>query len=125
MGKKSFEELSAKINTIEYVALFPNRDYPEFNYCIILFKDLEGNLLQLLSEKVNPKIDLSMITEQVNYGLWSLPPYSENAQLTFNFGKYDGDTVFKVFTLKEIAPIKVKTLAEIEKELGYKVNIKA
>lgn len=98
--------------------IIPNPDIPNYNYCIIVYKDSQGNKFLLISEKVNSKVTISQIVESCPNIFFR--GYNKKVELNFDIESYGG-TNFTLIPL-EYSPTKL-TKAEIEEKLGYLIDI--
>lgn len=106
--------------SIDYTALFPNRKNPEFNSAIIIFRDEFNDIYLAFIEKVNSKIEMSLIEEELT-NWFRIAPLKRKMEFTFMVEPTDDKVLFKIIALSDP---KEMTLSEIEKVLGYRVKIK-
>ena len=93
--------------------------------CTMIFSTTDDCLMELNFPKVTME-DISMASETTRVGEWPYPNFKTEQSMTLHIG--DGyvapiDGIF--FTMTDITEYREMTMREVEKELGYKIKIKA
>ena len=109
------------IKQIDYIAIYPNRKYSNYNNAFIIFKDSNDHPFAMYAEKINSNVSISQIEESINVMKWKyigkgmileMKIYPDNKQI-----------YFKIIDLDPPEPPKEMTKKEIEELLGYKIKI--
>lgn len=110
-----------QINKIDYIALYPNVENVYINTCLMVCRDQHDNTFLMYCPKVSKEISLSLLEKEAQEWFRTIS-IGRDYEFTLKLFSNDGEQViFKIFTLEE--KVKNMTQLEIEKELGYKINI--
>lgn len=111
-----------KLNIVKVVDVaftFPNKEVPNKSTAIIIFRDNKNHPFLIYIDKMDNNITLSEIQEEL-YTSFS----TVLSPKTFEYSnKIVVDNEGIVFTLIDLDPPKPMTKEQIEKILGYKINI--
>ena len=106
------------IKQIDYIAIYPNKKYSNYNNAFIVFKDSNEHPFAVYAEKINSNVSVSQVAEYINVMKWK-----KDTTLEMKIDSNDKKTYFKIIDLDPPEPPKEMTKKEIEKELGYQIEI--
>ena len=122
MAKINYQENPMmQINKIDYITLYPNVEDVNVNTCLMVCRDQHDNTFLMYCPRVSKEINLSVLEKEAQEWFRTI---SLEREYEFKLKLLPSDeeqVIFKVFMLEEKA--KDMTQLEIEKELGYKINI--
>lgn len=111
------------IKQIDYIAVYPNKKYSNCNNVFIVFKDSNDHPFVVYAEEINNKVTISQVEEYINTMKWKLTGIEEGVTLEMKIYPDDKKTYFKIIDLDPPELPKKMTKKEIEKELGYQIEI--
>ena len=111
------------VKTIEYIAIYPNKKYSDYNNAFIIFKDSNEHPFVLYAEEINSNVSISQIEGYIDkMGLkWAID--ERGVSLEMEIYPNDEKAYFKIIDLNPPDPPKEMTKKEIEELLGYKIKI--
>ena len=93
--------------------------------CTMIFSTTDDCLIELTSPKVIME-DISMVSETTIVGGWQYPTFETKQSMTLHIEDSYAVPRKGIFsTMKDITEYREMTVREVEKELGYKIKIKA
>lgn len=109
------------ITKIENINIFQNIREPEYNTCVIIFRDENYKPFLLYIEKMNQEMQLTSATEWLPRMMF---PTGKDFGLETKIYPSDDNSVFRIVDLS-FAPKEKKALTreEIETLLGYEIEI--
>ena len=111
------------IKQIDYIAIYPNKKYSNYNNAFIVFKDSNEHPFVVYAEEINSNISISQVKEYIDIMGRKLIDAKQGATLEMEIYPDDKKTYFKIIDLDPPEPPKKMTKKEIEKELGYQIEI--
>ena len=111
------------VKTIEYIAIYPNKKYSNYNNAFIIFKDSGDHPFVLYAEEINSNVSISQIEECVNAMGWKWAIDERGVSLEMKIYPNDKKAYFKIIDLNPPDSPKEMTKKEIEELLGYKIKI--
>lgn len=109
------------IEKIENINIFQNIENPDFNSCVIIFRNEKDKPFLLYFEKIDKKTSFEKINNYIQVGTdYNLS--NQDFTLTTKIFLKD-KTLFKLYNLSFEEETKEMTKEEIEKALGYKIKI--
>ena len=105
------------VKQIDYIAIYPNKKYSNYNNAFIIFKDSNDHPFAIYAEKINSNVSVSQVAEYISVMKWK-----KDTTLEMKIDSNDKKTYFKIIDLDPPEP-KEMTKKEIEKELGYQIEI--
>lgn len=111
------------VKQIDYIAIYPNKKYSNYNNAFIVFKDSNNHPFVVYAEEINSNISISQIEEYIDTMKWKLIGTKKGAILEMEIYSDDKKTCFKIIDLDPPEPPKEMTKKEIEELLGYKIKI--
>lgn len=107
------------VTTIDAAFTFPNKEMPNKNTAIIIFRDNKNHPYLVYIDKMDNDITLSEIQDSL-YTPVGVMLKSRNFEYSNKITINDKGAIF---TLIDLDPPKPMTKEQIEKILGYKINI--
>lgn len=104
------------INKINFSALYPNRDNPRMNSCIIIFEDVNKHPYMLFVDRVDSKINVNMVEENINTSYFSWAQ-SQHFEFSCELMPSHEKIIFQVIDLNPPEPPVKFTLEEAIQEL--------
>ena len=111
------------VKQIDYIAIYPNKKYSNYNNAFIVFKDSNEHPFVIYAEEINSNISISQVEEYIDTMGWKLIDAKKGAILEMEIYPDDKKIYFKIIDLDPPEPPKKMTKKEIEKELGYQIEI--
>lgn len=111
------------VKQIDYIAIYPNKKYSNYNNAFIVFKDSNDHPFVVYAEEINSNISISQIEEYIDTMEWKLIGTKKSVTLEMEICPDDKKTHFKIIDLDPPEPPKEMTKKEIEELLGYKIKI--
>lgn len=111
------------VKQIDYIAIYPNKKYSNYNNAFIVFKDSNEHPFVIYAEEINSNISISQVEECIDTMDWKLIGTQNDVTLEMEIYPDDKKTYFKIIDLDPPEPPKKMTKKEIEKELGYQIEI--
>lgn len=111
------------VKQIDYIAIYPNKKYSNYNNAFIVFKDSNEHPFVIYAEEINSNISISQVEECIDTMDWKLIGTQNDVILEMEIYPDDKKTYFKIIDLDPPEPPKKMTKKEIEKELGYQIEI--
>lgn len=111
------------IKQIDYIAIYPNKKYSNYNNAFIVFKDSNEHPFVVYAEEINSNVSISQVEEYIDTMGWKLIDAKKGITLEMEIYPDDKKTYFKIIDLDPPEPPKKMTKKEIEKELGYQIEI--
>lgn len=111
------------VKQIDYIAIYPNKKYSNYNNAFIVFKDSNEHPFVIYAEEINSNISISQVEECIDIMDWKLIGTQNDVILEMEIYPDDKKTYFKIIDLDPPEPPKKMTKKEIEKELGYQIEI--
>lgn len=111
------------VKQIDYIAIYPNKKYSNYNNVFIVFKDSNEHPFVIYAEEINSNISISQVEECIDTMDWRLIGTQNDVILEMEIYPDDKKTYFKIIDLDPPEPPKKMTKKEIEKELGYQIEI--
>ena len=108
---------------IDYIAIYPNKKYPNYNNVFIIFKDSRDHPFILYAEEINGNISISQVEEYINIMGEKLIDTGKGITLEMEIYPDDKKAYFKIIDLDPPESPKEMTKKEIEELLGYKIKI--
>lgn len=112
----------SNLNTVKVVDAaftFPNKEVPNKSTAIIIFRDNKNHPFLIYIDKMDNNITLSEVQDNL-YTPVGVMLKSRNFEYSNKITVNDKGVIF---TLIDLNPPKSMTKEEIEKVLGYKINI--
>ncbi len=110
------------VKQIDYIAIYPNKKYSNYNNAFIVFKDSNDHPFVIYAEEINSNVSISQVEEYIDT-IWKLIDAKKGAILEMEICPDDKKTYFKIIDLDPPEPPKEMTKKEIEELLGYKIKI--
>ena len=110
------------IKQIDYIAIYPNKKYSNYNNAFIVFKDSNDHPFVVYAEEISSNVSISQVEEYIDTIGWKLDA-KQSAILEMEIYPDDKKTYFKIIDLDPPEPPKEMTKKEIEELLGYKIKI--
>ena len=111
------------VKQIDYIAIYPNKKYSNYNNAFIVFKDSNEHPFVIYAEEINSNISISQVEQCIDTMDWKLIGTQNDVILEMEIYPDDKKTYFKIIDLDPPEPPKKMTKKEIEKELGYQIEI--
>lgn len=111
------------VKQIDYIAIYPNKKYSNYNNAFIVFKDSNEHPFVVYAEEINSNISISQVEEYIDIMGRKLIDAKQGAILEMEIYPDDKKTYFKIIDLDPPELPKRMTKKEIEKELGYQIEI--
>ena len=111
------------VKQIDYIAIYPNKKYSNYNNAFIVFKDSNDHPFVIYAEEINSNVSISQVEEYIDTMGWKLIDAKKGAILEMEICPDDKKTYFKIIDLDPPEPPKEMTKKEIEELLGYKIKI--
>lgn len=111
------------VKQIDYIAIYPNKKYSNYNNAFIVFKDSNEHPFVIYAEEINSNISISQVEKCIDTMDWKLIGTQNDVILEIEIYPDDKKTYFKIIDLDPPEPPKKMTKKEIEKELGYQIEI--
>lgn len=111
------------IKQIDYIAIYPNKKYLNYNNAFIVFKDSNDHPFVVYAEKINNNVSISQIEDYMTAMGQKLISIKKNTTLEIEIYPDDKKIYFKIIDLDPPEPPKEMTKKEIEELLGYKIKI--
>ena len=111
------------IKQIDYIAIYPNKKYSNYNNAFIIFKDSNDHPFAIYVEEINSNVSISQVEEYMSAMKWKLINIGKGATLEMKIYPNDKKAYFKIIDLEPPEPPKEMTKKEIEELLGYKIKI--
>lgn len=111
------------VKQIDYIAIYPNKKYSNYNNVFIIFKDSNEHPFIVYAEEINSNISISQVEEYIDIMGRKLIDAKQGAILEMEIYPDDKKTYFKIIDLDPPELPKRMTKKEIEKELGYQIEI--
>lgn len=110
------------VKQIDYIAIYPNKKYSNYNNAFIVFKDSNDHPFVVYAEEINSNVSISQVEEYIDTIGWKLD-VKQGAILEMEIYPDDKKTYLKIIDLDPPEPPKEMTKKEIEELLGYKIKI--
>lgn len=111
------------VKQIDYIAIYPNKKYSNYNNAFIVFKDSNEHPFVVYAEEINSNISISQVKEYIDIMGRKLIDAKQGAILEMEIYPDDKKTYFKIIDLDPPELPKRMIKKEIEKELGYQIEI--
>lgn len=111
------------VKQIDYIAIYPNKKYSNYNNAFIIFKDSNDHPFAIYVEEINSNVSISQVAEYINEMKWKLINTEKSVILEMKVCPDNKQTYFKIIDLDPPEPPKEMTKKEIEELLGYKIKI--
>lgn len=110
------------VKQIDYIAIYPNKKYSNYNNAFIIFKDSNDHPFAIYAEEINSNVSISQVEEYINVMKWEINT-GKGVFLEMKICPDNKQTYFKIIDLDPPEPPKEMTKKEIEELLGYKIKI--
>ena len=112
------------VKQIDYIAIYPNKKYSNYNNAFIIIKDSNEHPFVVYAEKINNNISISQVEDYM--AVMGKKLINIEKSMTLEMEIYPDDNkkaYFKIIDLDPPEPPKEMTKKEIEELLGYKIKI--
>ena len=97
------------VKQIDYIAIYPNKKYSNYNNAFIVFKDSNEHPFVIYAEEINSNISISQVEEYIDTMGWKLIDAKKGAILEMEIYPDDKKTYFKIIDLDPPEPPKKMT----------------
>lgn len=87
------------VKQIDYIAIYPNKKYSNYNNAFIVFKDSNEHPFVVYAEEINSNISISQVEEYIDTMEWKLIDAKKGAILEMEIYPDDKKTYLKIIDL--------------------------